>query len=180
MMPIGLPSRATSTGVRPAAPISSSRSWIAGEHRPPLLEQPVVAEQHAVRRRRALRRRGPPARSRRPPARPRCARPPRSCRIACAMGCVGPPLDRRGQRDNRGRAGAVQRRRRRRPPARRASACRSCRTRRSGPGWSRSRCTPPLISTPLRAAPASAATIDTGVEMTSAHGHETTSRTSAR
>src|SRR6266542_404576 len=44
----------------------------------------------------------------------------------------------------------------------------------------RSRCTPPLISTPLRAAPASAATTDTGVEMTSAHGQETTSRTSAR
>ena len=44
----------------------------------------------------------------------------------------------------------------------------------------RSRCAPPLISTPLRAAPASAATIDTGVEITRAHGHETTSSTSAR
>ena len=44
----------------------------------------------------------------------------------------------------------------------------------------RSRWTPPLISTPRRAAPASAETIDTGVEMTSAHGHEITSRTSAR
>ena len=44
----------------------------------------------------------------------------------------------------------------------------------------RSRCAPPLINTPLRAAPASAATIDTGVEITSAHGHDTTSRTSAR
>ena len=44
----------------------------------------------------------------------------------------------------------------------------------------RSRCMPPLISTPLRAAPASAATIDTGVEMTSAHGHETTSSTRPR
>ena len=44
----------------------------------------------------------------------------------------------------------------------------------------RSRCTPPLMSTPLRAAPASAATIETGVEMTSAHGHDTTSSTSAR
>ena len=44
----------------------------------------------------------------------------------------------------------------------------------------RSRCAPPLISTPLRAAPASAATIDTGVEITSAQGHETTSSTSAR
>ena len=44
----------------------------------------------------------------------------------------------------------------------------------------RSRWAPPLISTPFRAAPASAATIETGVEMTSAHGHETTSRTSAR
>ena len=43
-----------------------------------------------------------------------------------------------------------------------------------------SRCTPPLISTPLRAAPASAATIETGVEITSAHGQETTSSTSAR
>ena len=36
------------------------------------------------------------------------------------------------------------------------------------------------MSTPLRAAAASAATIDTGVEMTSAHGHDTTSSTSAR
>ena len=45
---------------------------------------------------------------------------------------------------------------------------------------SRSRCTPPLTSTPRRAAPASADTIDTGVEITSAHGHETTSSTSAR
>jgi len=44
----------------------------------------------------------------------------------------------------------------------------------------RSRCAPPLISTPLRAAPASAATIETGVEITSAHGQETTSSTSAR
>jgi len=44
----------------------------------------------------------------------------------------------------------------------------------------RSRCTPPLMSTPLRAAPASAATIETGVEITSAHGHDTTSSTSAR
>src|SRR4051812_38534185 len=44
----------------------------------------------------------------------------------------------------------------------------------------RSRYAPPLISTPLRAAPASAATIDTGVEMTSAHGQETTSSTRAR
>src|SRR5215510_16384255 len=39
----------------------------------------------------------------------------------------------------------------------------------------RSRCAPPLISTPFLAAPARAATIDTGVEMTSAHGHDTTS-----
>ncbi len=44
----------------------------------------------------------------------------------------------------------------------------------------RSRCTPPLMSTPFRAAPASAATTDTGVEITSAHGHETTSSTRAR
>ena len=39
---------------------------------------------------------------------------------------------------------------------------------------------PPLISTPLRAAAASAETTETGVEMTSAHGHEMTSSTSAR
>ena len=45
---------------------------------------------------------------------------------------------------------------------------------------SRSRCAPPLMSTPRRAAVASAATIDTGVEITSAHGHATTSSTSAR
>src|SRR6185436_11191939 len=44
----------------------------------------------------------------------------------------------------------------------------------------RSRYIPPLISTPLRAADASAATIDTGVEITSAQGHDTTSSTSAR
>ncbi len=45
---------------------------------------------------------------------------------------------------------------------------------------SRSIAAPPLISTPWRAAPASAETIDTGVEMTSAHGQATTSTTSAR
>ena len=44
----------------------------------------------------------------------------------------------------------------------------------------RSRWAPPLMRTPFRAAPDSAATIDTGVEMTSAHGHDTTSSTSAR
>ena len=44
----------------------------------------------------------------------------------------------------------------------------------------RSRCAPPLISTPFRAAAESAATIDTGVEITSAHGHAMTSSTSAR
>ena len=44
----------------------------------------------------------------------------------------------------------------------------------------RSRCAPPLMSTPLRAAADSADTIDTGVEMTSAHGHEITSSTSDR
>src|SRR5258708_28530004 len=43
-----------------------------------------------------------------------------------------------------------------------------------------SRCVPPLISTPFLAAPASAATMDTGVEITSAQGQETTSSTSAR
>ena len=37
---------------------------------------------------------------------------------------------------------------------------------------------PPLMSTPLRAAAASADTIDTGVEITSAHGQEMTSSTS--
>ena len=36
------------------------------------------------------------------------------------------------------------------------------------------------MSTPLRAAAASAETIETGVEMTSAHGHEMTSSTSER
>ena len=45
---------------------------------------------------------------------------------------------------------------------------------------SRSRWAPPLISTPFRAAAESADTIDTGVEITSAHGQEMTSRTSAR
>ena len=39
---------------------------------------------------------------------------------------------------------------------------------------------PPLTRTPCCAAPASAETIDTGVEITSAHGHATTSSTSAR
>ena len=61
-----------------------------------------------------------------------------------------------------------------------SSGSRSCRTRRSVTGASRSRCAPPLISTPFRAAAASADTIDTGVEITSAHGHEMTSSTSAR
>jgi len=37
-----------------------------------------------------------------------------------------------------------------------------------------------LINTPFRAAAASADTIDTGVEMTRAHGQEMTSRTSDR
>ena len=43
-----------------------------------------------------------------------------------------------------------------------------------------SRRAPPLISTPFRAAAASADTIETGVEMTSAHGQEMTSSTSER
>ena len=45
---------------------------------------------------------------------------------------------------------------------------------------SRSRWAPPLTSTPFRAAADSAETIETGVEMTSAHGQEITSSTSAR
>ena len=40
--------------------------------------------------------------------------------------------------------------------------------------------TPPLIRTPFRAAAARAATMLTGVEMTSAHGQAMTRRTSAR
>ena len=44
----------------------------------------------------------------------------------------------------------------------------------------RSRCAPPLMRTPLRAAAESADTIDTGVEMTSAQGHEITSSTRDR
>ena len=44
----------------------------------------------------------------------------------------------------------------------------------------RSRKAPPLISTPLRAAADNAATIETGVEITSAQGHEMTSSTSDR
>src|SRR4029450_13575150 len=43
-----------------------------------------------------------------------------------------------------------------------------------------SRGAPPLMSPPLRAAADNAATIDTGVEMTNAHGHEMTSSTRAR
>ena len=43
-----------------------------------------------------------------------------------------------------------------------------------------SRRAPPLISTPFRAAAASADTIETGVEITSAHGQEMTSSTSER
>ena len=45
---------------------------------------------------------------------------------------------------------------------------------------SRSRCRPPLISTPRRAAAASADTIEIGVLSTSAHGQAMTSSTSAR
>jgi hypothetical protein len=45
---------------------------------------------------------------------------------------------------------------------------------------SRSSAAPPFTSTPRLAAADTAATIETGVEITSAHGHETTSRTSAR
>ena len=44
----------------------------------------------------------------------------------------------------------------------------------------RSRCRPPLISTPCRAAAASADTIEIGVLSTSAHGQAMTSSTSAR
>ena len=44
----------------------------------------------------------------------------------------------------------------------------------------RSRCTPPLISTPWRAAAAIADTTEMGVEITRAHGQEITSSTSAR
>ncbi len=45
---------------------------------------------------------------------------------------------------------------------------------------SRSRCAPPLMSTPRRAPAASADTTATGVAMTSAHGQAITSSTSAR
>ena len=45
---------------------------------------------------------------------------------------------------------------------------------------SRSRCAPPLMSTPRRAPAASADTMATGVAMTSAHGQAMTSSTSAR
>jgi len=45
---------------------------------------------------------------------------------------------------------------------------------------SRSRCAPPLMRTPARAAAVSADTMDTGVEMTSAHGQATTSSAIAR
>ena len=99
MMPIGLPSRATSTGVRPAAPSPSSRVVDLRRAEPALLEQPMIAEQ----------RRGAP--STRPSAprpgsavtrvgrRGRDAAPlRRSCRIACAIGMLRPLLDRRGQR----------------------------------------------------------------------------------
>src|SRR5690606_513027 len=44
----------------------------------------------------------------------------------------------------------------------------------------RSRYAPPLTSTPARAADVRAATIDTGVESTRAHGQATASRASAR
>ena len=43
-----------------------------------------------------------------------------------------------------------------------------------------SRCAPPLINTPERAAAVNAETMDTGVEITSAHGHATTSSVMAR
>ena len=91
----------------------------------------------------------------------------------------GPPLDRGGQSDdNRRRFGAERNdvHHLRRAAGQRAGLV----ERDAADALARSRCAPPLISTPFRAAPASAATIETGVEMTSAHGQETTSRTSAR
>ena len=62
----------------------------------------------------------------------------------------------------------------------RRQACRSCRTPSARTAARRSSAAPPLISTPRLAAADTAATIDTGVEITSAHGHDTTSSTSAR
>ena len=61
MMPSGSPSRATSTGVRPARASSSRRVVQRRRAQPALLEQPVVAEQRRARRRRGLRRRVPAA-----------------------------------------------------------------------------------------------------------------------
>ena len=81
------------------------------------------------------------------------ATPRRSRGSRCAIGCFDRCSTDAARRRRRRRGVAVRAARRRRPPARRASACRSCRRRRSGRAPARSRCAPPLISTPLRAAP---------------------------
>ena len=180
MMPTASPLRATSTG-RPAlcAPTASSRAWTAGEHRRALLEQPVVAEHDAAPSTRPSAPRPASAVTSVPDGTPIAGRVAHIEQSRCAIGCsdrcstaaasattdAGAHAVERHDLDHLGRAarqraGLVER------DAADAAA--------------RSRCAPPLMSTPFRAAPASAATIDTGVEMTSAQGHDTTSSTSAR
>ena len=179
MMPIASPPLATRTGVRPRALARSSRSWTAGVQRLTLLEQTMIAEHHLRAAHLALRaapverpdvvarrdvdvRRTP--RSRRSRARSDDANDVRPTRPARRWWPAT-----RADSDVTSTTSGVPRV---------SVPVLSNATHRTRPA--RSRCTPPLISTPLRAAPASAATTDTGVEMTSAHGHDTTSSTSAR
>ena len=179
MMPSGRPARATSTAVRPEAASASSLRMNRGIAQAALFDQAMVADERVMPARPSLRRRGPVSTGNRPIRAARC------------------PTQRLG-RGWRGRPGArIAPRGPRRFRESRRLPCRSAESRRrraatpfvSVPVLSnathrtvptRSRCTPPLINTPLRAAVAMADTTETGVEMTSAQGHEITSRTSAR
>ena len=171
-------SRATSTTVRPVRAERVEPLVNAGEHELPLLEQPMVADNDRWPPTRpfgaaAVERRDTVGRRRRDAG---CGRVPtiawaigwsERCSIDAASATTSPadtPLS--------GTTSTIS------GMPRVSVPVLSNATQRTVPV--RSRCAPPLISTPLRAALVSAATIDTGVEMTSAHGHETTSSTSAR
>ena len=102
--------------------------------------------------------------------------------MAWATGCAGRGVDRRGAAADVGTPSARRRRRARRSTTGRPWVSVPVLSsgddaRRGGPARGAA---PPLMRMPRRAAPPSPATTVTGVEITSAHGHASTSSTSAR
>ena len=170
MIPIAWPSRATSTAVRPSPASASSRLWMMGVQRP-----------------RSSKSRWLPTTRGHTATRASAPRPGNAWNDSAAASVrsrdLGAPHDRLADRVLRSE---LERRSDARDLIRRDAvdwlhSVTCTRPFVSVPVLSnatqrmdavRSRWMPPLMSTPLRAAAASADTIDTGVEMTSAHGHE--------